>query len=96
MVDWTFRNSLRLNYNKTKAMIFGTRNKLSKLVDPEHFKIGNHIIEIVHNYVYLGDIIDDVMSLNPLINDLKKRISNKVLMLRKIRKFLIFEAAVLV
>ena len=96
VVDWTFRNSLRLNYNKTKAMIFGTQNKLSKLVDHEHFKIGNHIIDFVHNYVYLGVIIDDVMSLNPLINNLKKRISNKVFMLRKIRKFLIFDAAVLV
>ena len=75
-------------------MIFVTRSKLSKFVDPEHFKLGNHTIDFVHNYVYLGVIIDDVMSLNLLINNLKKGISNKVFMLRKVRKFLTFDATV--
>ena len=55
-----------------------------------------HEIAFVRSYVYLGVLIDDVMSLIPLIKDLKKRISNKIFMMRKLRKFLTFEAAVLV
>ena len=96
VVDWTFRNNLRLNYEKTKAMIFSTRHKISKLVNPKHFEMSNHIISFVRNYVYLGVLIDNVMSLVPLMKDLEKRISNKIFMLRKMRKFLTFDAAVLV
>ena len=62
VVKWTLRNNLRLNCTKTKAIIFGTRNKLSKIINPEHFIMGNHRIDFVRKYVYLGVIVDDVMS----------------------------------
>ena len=96
IVDWTYRNSLRLNHDKTKAMIFSTRNKISKMGNPKQFTMNDHNIGFVHNYMYLGVMIDDVMSLVPLVKSVKKRISDKIFMLRKIRKFLTFEASVLV
>ena len=46
--------------------------------------------------VYLGVTFDDVMSLGPLMKHVKTRLSNKIFMLCKIRKFLTFDAAVLV
>ena len=49
VVDWTFRNNLKLNLGKTKAMIFSTRNRLSKLDNPTQFEIGTNNIEFVHD-----------------------------------------------
>ena len=98
VIDWTFRNSLRLNHGKTltKAMIFSTRNRLSKIDRSVSFKMKDNSIDFVRSYSYLGIMLDETMSLMPLIKDIKKRISNKIFMLRKIRKYLTFEAAVLV
>ena len=31
IIEWSFRNNLRLNHGKTKAIIFGTRSGLSNL-----------------------------------------------------------------
>ena len=49
---------------------------------------------IVKNNLYLGVII--VMSLNPLLKSVNKRVSNMIFMLRKIRKFITFDAAILI
>ena len=53
-------------------------------------------IDYLKSFSYLGMILDDTMSLIPLCKDVKKRISNRFFMLRKIRKYLTFDAAVLV
>ena len=36
IIEWSFRNNLRLNHGKTKAIIFGTRSRLSNLQDPSY------------------------------------------------------------
>ena len=96
IIEWTFRNGLRLNPSKTKAMIFGTRSRLANITRPNHFIAHGCEIGFVKQHLYLGIMIDSIMSLTPLTKDIKKRISNKIFMLRKIRKFLTFEAAVAV
>ena len=80
IMDWTFRNNLRLNHGKTKAMVFSTRNRLSALDKSVFFKMKNHSIELVRHYSCLGITIDETMSMMPLINDVKKGISNRVFM----------------
>ena len=77
-------------------MIFSSRYKRSGLYNPKQFTMKNYKIGFVHDYNYLGVTIDDVMSLVPLVKSLKKRISDKIFMLRKVRTFLTFDAAVLV
>ena len=93
ILEWTYRNNLRLNPNKTKAMIFGPRNKLACIVRPKSFFAGNNEIGFVKQHLFLGIMLDSIMSLTPLTKDIKKRITNKIFNLRKIRKFLTFEAA---
>ena len=95
-IEWSFRNNLRLNHGKTKAIIFGTRSRLSNLHDPSPFKMGANNIDFVNSHTYLGIPIDATMSLTPLVKNIKKRVSNKLFMLRKIRKFLTFDASVTV
>ena len=96
VIDWTFRNNLRLILEKTKAMIFSTRNRLSKLQDPVPFVAGGKSIKFVNNHVYLGVTLDPAMTLSPMRKFIKKRVSNKIFRLRKIRKYLTFDAALLI
>ena len=51
---------------------------------------------VCQNHSYLGIQLDNIMSLNALIKDIKKKISNKIFVFRKIRIYLNFHAAVLV
>ena len=39
VIDWTFQNNLRLNQDKTNAIIFGSRFRLSNTQDPKAFSI---------------------------------------------------------
>ena len=64
--DWSVNNNLRLNDSKTQAMIMGSRNKLSKITEPEPLKIHGKNIKFVKQYNYLGIILDSEMSLVPL------------------------------
>ena len=64
--------------------------------DPSAFKMGSNRIDFVNSHTYLGIPIDATMSLSPLVKNIKKRVSNKIFMLRKIRKFLTFHASVIV
>ena len=72
VIEWTFRNSLRLNHSKTKAMVFSTRSRLSTLDRDIKFKMNGFDIEFVKSYSYLGIILDDSMPLIPLVKDIKK------------------------
>ena len=58
--------------------------------------MGVNNIDFVNSHTYLGIPIDASMSLTPLVKNIKKRVSNKLCMLRKIRKFLTFDASVTV
>ena len=54
------------------------------------------MIKFVNNHVYLGVTLDSAMTLTPLRKCIKKRVSNKIFKLRKIRKYLTFDAALLI
>ena len=96
VIDWTFRNNLRLNHDKTNAIVLGSRFRLSNLHEPKVFMYLDKRIKFVNNHSYLGILIDSTMSLMPLLNSVKRRVINKVFMLRKIRKYLMFDATVCV
>ena len=86
VVDWSFRNSLRLNHSKTKSIIFSIRNRLSNMNEPTPFHILDKTVKFVKSHVYLGVTLDATMSLIPLIKSVKRCVTNKVFKLRKIRK----------
>ena len=58
--------------------------------------MGVNNIDFVNSHTYLSIPIDASMSLTSLVKNIKKRVSNKLFMLRKIRKFLTFDASVTV
>ena len=87
---------MRLNHSKTKSIMFNTRNSLSSIVNPTPFDYLGNKIDMVKSHMYLGIFLDDVMSLIPLFKNIKKRISNKIFHLKKLRKYMCFDASVLV
>ena len=87
---------LHLNSKKNQAMIVGTRNKLSNIRDPIPFRIQNHDVQYVNKYNYLGIVLDAEMSLIPLCNNILKRVTDKIYMLRKIGRYLTYKALSLI
>ena len=82
---------IKLNEGKTQAMLVGSRNKLSKIVDRIPLDIKGSHVKFTKQYNYLGIVLDSEMSLTPLYKNLEKRVIDKVL--RKLRKYLTYKAA---
>ena len=87
-VSWADSNMLKLNENKTQAMIVGTRNRLRKIIDPIPLIIKGSNIKFVNRYNFLGFVLDSEMNLQPLCRTIEKRIIDKIYMLKKLHKHL--------
>ena len=78
-------------------MIVGTRNRLGKLQDIIPFKIVDSDMKYVNvvqlQYNYLGVILDAEMTLIPSLKNVEKRVIDKVYMIRKIRRYITYYAA---
>ena len=70
---------------KTKFMLFGTRNKL-KMAGDAPIIINGDVIERVQEFKYLGIILDETLSFEPHINYVYNKASRKLRALRKVRE----------
>ena len=95
-IEWCSTNGLKINSGKTKAMIVSTNTRLNNLCNKDSFTIQGENIHYVSQYNYLGLVLDNEMSLFPLYKNIKKRVNNNMFVLRKIRKYLTEEAAIMV
>ena len=59
------------NASKTKAMAISTSMRLKQLDNTSYIKIQDNLLEFVKHYNYLGIILDNEMSLTPLVNNIK-------------------------
>ena len=87
---------LRLNHDKTKAMIFSTRHRALRLDKPTPFKLLGNEMKFVNAHIYLGITLDVAMTLNRLLKSVNKQVTNKIFTLLKIRKFITKDAAILI
>ena len=55
--EWCNRNKLTINVGKTKAMIFGTRNKIKRYRTGK-LTLNGRGVDFVTSYKYLGVILD--------------------------------------
>ena len=67
IIKWTSSNSLALNADKTVAMLYSPRGKLSKLRNLDSIMISNAPVKFMKQYIYLGIILDSEMSLQQLV-----------------------------
>ena len=92
---WCTGNGPKINSSKTKPMICTTSSRLKQL-RAYSFTIMGVDIQYVKQYNYLGLILDSEVTLTPLLKNIKEQVSNKMFALRKLRKYLTCDAAVLV
>ncbi len=87
VAKWLRSNKLTLNVDKTKCMLFGTPTmlKASGRLALQH---GGRVIEQVSDFKYLGVVLDSELSFSAHVGGLAKKISSRLGVLGRVRKFL--------
>jgi len=87
-------NELTLNVDKTKFMIFGTKQKLDKFHDVK-LNWDNINIERVDEFKYLGVKCDNNLSWSSHIDYMCKNVSKRIGIIRRVKHYLPFQTVVL-
>ena len=87
IAKWCQSNKLSLNIKKTKCMLFGSRVRLKRTRQPKLY-INNTLVDFVHQYKYLGVILDSHLTFNKHLNNIIKITAHKINLLAKIRQYL--------
>ena len=85
--EWLRANKLTLNSDKTKYIVFGSRNKLEHKPD-RNIRIGDRKIERVSSITYLGIITNEHLCFDEHVNYIHHKSSKKLGILRRLREFL--------
>ena len=94
--NWCNENALMINATKTKPIIMGSQSKLDRRGFDLKFYLNKKDILFVKHLTYLGVILGNQMNLKSLLCDVKKRISNKIFLLRKLRRYITLDSALLI
>ena len=86
---WCTENRMVINEKKTKCMLIGSRQRLARLPDPTlNIQINGQLIDNINDDKLLGMRVDNTLQFNKHVDDVCKAISNKLNLLRKIKKYL--------
>ncbi len=90
---WFSQNMLKLNPDKTEVTVLGTKHLLSKISITE-LKVGPSTVKVTCEPVSnLGALFDPIMSLKPHVEKIVKSANYQLRNIRRIRRYLTFEAA---
>ena len=92
---WCKLNGIKVNTNKTKVMVFGSKTAVSKLPTFE-ILYNNEPLPKVLSYNYLGVTLDSKLNYNLHIKKLIATVSAKLKQFQRMRNFLNTKAALLV
>jgi len=91
ITQWLKINKLKLNTDKTKAMIISkssvTRNKVYNEIQNNGVFIEGENIEFVDEFKYLGVVLDQYLSFDNHVNYIGKKIAKKIGVLGRISDF---------
>ena len=85
--EWLRANKLTLNVNKTKYVIFGSKNKITTIPDL-NIKVGNDKIERVSSMKYLGVILDEHLTFDEHVTYIITKALKKLGILRRAHEYL--------
>ena len=85
--SWLIDNKLSLHLGKTEAILFGTKQKLSKV---ESFKVicNGEIIKNVKSVKYLGIQLDDDLAGESIVNEIAKKVNSRLKFLYRYKDYL--------
>ena len=86
--DDSAENCLKLNAQKTKALVLGSRYKTMNLNLENKFVLQGVDLDFTVTYNYLGVLLDKNMTLIPLLTRVRNLVSNKIYTLVKIRNLI--------
>ena len=89
--QWLLSNKLTLNIEKTEYMIIGTRQRLAKIQENTSVSCGGKLLKQVYSKKTLGVLIDDNLCWNEQIDNISKKVSKGIGMLRRAKPFVSFE-----
>ena len=84
LTSWCEVNKLTINFEKTKYMIV----KHVKSHDPNVISMHNKVISTVHQYEYLGMILDNKLTMNEYLDVIWKKTNAKIGILSNVRRFI--------
>ena len=84
MSKWCEANKLTINLGKTKYMVV----KHVKNSQPVEIKLNANVVSTVHQYEYLGMVLDDRLTMNEYLDVVWKKTNAKIGILSKIRRFI--------
>ena len=90
MSNWCEANKLTINVEKTKYMVI----RHTKPPQEPNFKTDKTKLNTVHQYEYLGFLLDDQLSMNGYLEAMWKKTNSKLGILSKIRRFISEKTAV--
>ena len=86
-----------VNTDKTKVMVFGSKNILDKIASVEvELKVGEVSLKTVTSYTYLSMTLDNHLNYNLHVDKIICSVTSKLNQFRRMRKFLTVKAALLV
>ena len=91
VLQWCKQNNMVLNENKTKGILIGTSQKLSRCQSDLEIVINNHKIECSEYEKLLGIQIDKCLSFVKHIDYVCKNLTSKISLLCKIKQYLPLE-----
>ena len=91
---WCNMNKVTINTTKTKAMNFGTRQKLKANKCQTKLMLNNDQVKLVPTFRYLGVLLDNCLTFSKHISKIIKSVSHKLYLLNKIRPHLTESASI--
>ena len=89
--QWLVANKLTLNVDKTEYMIIGTRQKLNHLSHDMEVHIGEKKLKQVTSKKVLGVTIDDQLSWEEQVDNISKKVSQGIGVLRRAKLFVKYD-----
>ena len=87
IINWFRLNKLTLNIKKTKLMLFGTKQNLTKFDDIK-LNYDSEEIERVDKFKYLGVILDPTLSWDDHVQFLSNNVSKRIGVVCRVKYFL--------
>ena len=93
LTTWCHNNRLTININKTKVMLFGTRNML-KRGKRKDTSIDGTKLQYVSHYTYLGIKLDCSLTFELHASESLRMVAHKLYLLARVRKFITTEQSI--
>ena len=91
--NWCNKNQLTVNKEKTKMMLFGTRNMLKKGEKADTYMTGSKL-KYVTFFNYLGIRLDNTLNFELHASECLRMVAHKVYLLSRVRKYITIGQAI--